>query len=119
MSETYVEYSHNNSGGRWWLTDADWKALEAAGWKVAWYKDQDRKFLRPDPDGRWLGALASEARKDDASSLKEAVAEWERVTGKSSTDAGCACCGQPHSFTFYVDGEWTASGPTAEYVASW
>ena len=32
----YVEYSSNNSGGSWWLKDEDWKALEAAGWKVVW-----------------------------------------------------------------------------------
>ena len=31
-----VEYSSNNSGGGWWLKDEDWKALEAAGWKVEW-----------------------------------------------------------------------------------
>jgi len=31
-----VEYSSNNSGGAWWLKDEDWKALEAAGWKVVW-----------------------------------------------------------------------------------
>ncbi len=33
---TRVEYSSNNSGGSWWLTDADWKALEDAGWTVVW-----------------------------------------------------------------------------------
>jgi hypothetical protein len=31
-----VEYRSNNSGGSWWLKDEDWKALEAAGWKVIW-----------------------------------------------------------------------------------
>lgn len=33
---SYVEYNSNNSGGSWWLTDADWKALEDDGWIVAW-----------------------------------------------------------------------------------
>lgn len=33
-----VEYSSNNSGGSWWLKDADWKALEDAGWVVEWGK---------------------------------------------------------------------------------
>lgn len=28
----YVEHYSNNSGGHWWLEDADWKNLEAAGW---------------------------------------------------------------------------------------
>lgn len=31
-----VEYSSNNSGGRWWLKDKDWLALEKAGWTVEW-----------------------------------------------------------------------------------
>lgn len=31
-----VEYSHNNSGGRWWLKDKHWAALEKAGWEVEW-----------------------------------------------------------------------------------
>ena len=31
-----IEYSSNNSGGSWWLTPADWRALEDAGWDVQW-----------------------------------------------------------------------------------
>lgn len=33
-----VEYSSNNSGGDWWLSDDDWKNLESAGWKVKWIR---------------------------------------------------------------------------------
>lgn len=70
-------------------------------------------------ESRWLGALAREAYREGLS-LRDAVAEWERVTGKDSTDAGCACCGQPHYFTAYDDnGKWVDSGPSAEYRASW
>ena len=29
-----IVYSSNNSGGSWWLSDEDWKKLEAAGWNV-------------------------------------------------------------------------------------
>lgn len=38
MEETtyIVEYDSNNSGGSWWLSDEDWKALEDAGWTVMW-----------------------------------------------------------------------------------
>ena len=38
MTETTyrVEYNSNNSGGNWWLSDDDWRKLEAAGWTVAW-----------------------------------------------------------------------------------
>lgn len=143
----YVEYDSNNSGGRWWLTDKDWFALEHAGWKVAWKRlgyrydensDYDRDedgtpklvpveqdngrfptFDRGDADGRWLGALATKAYRVGLS-LREAADEWEQVTGKSATEVGCACCGQPHSFTEYGDdGKSVASGPSISHEARW
>jgi len=137
---SYVEYSSNNSGGRWWLKDDDWRALEAAGWKVVWkthetvysdeggyvYDDDGTPKLQPqtgpfgpDKDGRWLGALATSAFRSGLS-LREAADEWERVTGKSATDAGCPCCGTPHNFTEYDDnGKYVSSGPESSYSASW
>jgi hypothetical protein len=117
--EGYVEYSSNNSGGHWWLTDDDWLALEKAGWEVKWVKD-DEYHQKYDTGDRFLGALATRAVKQNCNSLREAADEWERVTGKSATDAGCACCRQPHNFTFYdKDDNWVDSGPRAEYTASW
>ena len=48
----YVEYSSNNSGGSWWLTDENWKALEDAGWMVHWVylinKIEDKIYARDD-----------------------------------------------------------------------
>ena len=79
----YVEYNANNSGGSWWLSDGDWKALEAAGWKVKWY--------------RFLGSSAQRATRQGLS-LEEAIAEWKRVTGQDPEDEGCWCCGPPHNF---------------------
>ena len=79
-----VEYSSNNSGGYWWLKDEDWYALEKAGWEVKWKGE------------RWLGALASRAEKDFPS-LKEAIMEFEKVTGQQASDEGCNCCGPPHN----------------------
>ena len=100
-----IEYNAINSGGSWWLTDEDWHALEAAGWKVEW-----RKFL---------GSIATQATREGLS-LEDAVAEWEKVTGKCSTDAGCPCCGVPHSFTEYNDAnQYVRSGPKSSYSASW
>jgi hypothetical protein len=67
----------------------------------------------------FLGAIAIAATRHGLA-LHDAVEEWEKVTGKSSTDAGCPCCGQPHTFTEYDDaGKYIKSGPDAEYVASW
>lgn len=146
----YVEYNSNNSGGSWWLKDEHWKALEAAGWKVQWAslenlstedgKDYVREvdgtpklvplgqgnsrfgFLaREDADGeyRWLGALAKNAFRVGVP-MRDAAEEWERITGLYSTDAGCACCGQPHRFTEYDDaGKYVCSGPSASYEAHW
>lgn len=115
----YVQYTSNNSGGGWWLDDKDWKALAKAGWIVEWVSKD--KYLKKmlDADGRWLGCLAKRAKRKGLS-LREAASEWERITGKSATDAGCACCGQPHDFTEYdAKGQYVTSGPNAEYVASW
>lgn len=141
---SYVEYSSNNSGGDWWLSDEDWKALEAAGWKVAWatlenlYTDKgdyerdadgtpklvpmgegNSRYKSFAKDGRYLGALATKAWWVGATSLREAAADWERITKKSSTEAGCPCCGQPHRFTLYKDGKYAGSGPETTYSASW
>jgi hypothetical protein len=114
-----VEYGSNNSGGHWWLTDQNWLDLEAAGWKVAWRKDAKSKFFMADKDGRWLGALATGATREGLH-LRDAVVEWERVTGLSATDAGCPCCGPPHYFTEDDDdGKRVASGPETHYGASW
>ena len=80
-----ITYSSNNSGGSWWLSDEDWKNLEAAGWKVAWREP------------KYLDALATSASKDFPS-VEDAIREWEEVTGQYASDEGCECCGPPHSF---------------------
>lgn len=90
-----IKYSSNNSGGSWWLSDDDWKKLEAAGWSVEWKKE------------RWLGALAKSASKD-FDSVGAAIREFEEVTGQQASDEGCNCCGAPHSFSWeggYASGE--------------
>lgn len=143
---SYVEYNSNNSGGHWWLTDEDWYALVRAGWKVHWVKlgclcDEkgnllleadgtpklipveqlppdsfERKFFKGE---RWLGALAQKAYRAGLS-LRDAAEEWEKVTGESACDAGCPCCGRPHTFTEYDDnGYMVQSGPSVNYEASW
>lgn len=116
-----VEYRSNNSGGRWWLGDEDWEALEKAGWVVNWVKDKPEKDKWSDEKktGRFLGALAVSATRFGLP-LRDAVREWEDITGECSTDAGCACCGKPHDFTEYDDaGNYVASGPDDSYSVSW
>jgi hypothetical protein len=99
---SYVEYSSNNSGGSWWLTDKNWYDLEAAGWEVQWVKDQEDGIFHNKGEERWLGALATNAIRRDVS-LGVAKAEFEDVTGLSPYDEGCDCCGQPHYFSEHND----------------
>lgn len=102
-----VEYSSNNSGGRWWLKDKDWFALEKAGWTVEWRMDRKNKYASVDKDGRWLGALATGASLE-CTSIAEAIRSFEKVTGQNASDEGCNCCGPPHSFSAageYASGE--------------
>jgi hypothetical protein len=93
-----IEYSSNNSGGRWWLSDDNWKALEASGWKVAWCKDEkpikigEYTMKNADENGRWIGALAKKASKD-FENVGDAIREWEKITGLEASDEGCNCCG--------------------------
>lgn len=114
---TYVEYHSNNSGGGWWMKDEDWFALEKAGWVVRWSKTDDFQSKYVEPDGRYMGALAVYAIKQNTT-LAEAIAEFDRVTSCYSADLGCNCCGTPHSFTLYNDDGkyieyWSPSFPTS------
>lgn len=93
-----LEYDSNNSGGSWWLSDDDWLALEKAGWKINWFKDNTSGLFQS-PDGRFLGALATSAsvETDDP---QAALDQWKQITGEDPEDEGCNCCGPPHSFSF-------------------
>lgn len=104
-----IEYSSNNSGGKWWLSDEDWYALEKAGWEVAWVKD-NKSGLYGGKD-RFLGGLAMEASKEFETPA-DAMIEFEEITGQTVSDEGCNCCGAPHTFkwtnkdeTHYASGE--------------
>lgn len=96
-----VEYSSNNSGGSWWLTDEQWLALEAAGWKVKWCKDDKHH----NGAVRWLGALATSASLE-CETPGDAMRAFETITGLSVSDEGCGCCGAPHSFSWGEGESW-------------
>lgn len=106
MAAVMVTYTSHVSGGDWSLSDAGWRALEAAGWKVKWFATAKKSSQWPvqwppelDAEGRWMGALAAEASKI-FSSEEEGIAEWESLTGLDArTDApDCPCCDAPHEF---------------------
>lgn len=115
--DVLVEYDSNNSGGRWWLKDKDWEALEAEDWQVDWIVDPESNPGMPFIKGeRWLGALAHHARKRFGS-MRSGIKEWERITEKNATDIGCSCCGPPHNFrskneTTGEENYWSTSPPS-------
>lgn len=114
----YITYSSNNSGGNWWLKDEDWFNLEKAGWKIEWYPlttgyDKNGHVMidengLPDlfedscgvgiEDGRLVGALADSAYRFGLT-MRQAIKEWENITGKDADAKGCSCCGSPHNFS--------------------
>lgn len=115
-----VTYNSNNSGGSggsWWLSEDNWKALEANGWKLFSYGDfiydesgnykydenglPERKWKSPSPD--LFGAYATYGFKR-FDTPKEALEEFERLTKKDISEEGCNCCGPPHNFS-WDDGE--------------
>ncbi len=111
-----VEYSSNNSGGKWWLTDDNWRALEATGWAVAWHKDEPKE-QRFTPGDRELGALAHDASKQ-FETPGEAMRDFEKATGANVMDDGCDCCGPPHSFSWGEgkQSEWASGGDCGAYL---
>ena len=118
-----VEYTTNNSGGGWWLSDADWQALETSGWKIQWgrldwcskyrLKEENicpelgacpghgrvESFEQVGEKNRFLGAAAVSATLDNVRSIEEAKRSWENSIWRSSDDEGCECCGPPHYFS--------------------
>jgi hypothetical protein len=104
-----VKYNSNNSGGSWWLSPENWEALAEAGWNVHWCSPADNRPysaydepLKPCPKqegATWLGAVATSAAKE-FDNPKDAIPEFERVTGQDASDIGCNCCGPPHEFEY-------------------
>ena len=81
-------------------------------------KDGLPKLIPIEGEYRFLEALAKTAFRKLP--FKEAVKEWEKVTGENSLDAGCPCCGNPHNFTEYDDkGKIVEWGPDTDYVCNW
>ncbi len=105
-----LAYDSNNSGGDWWLKDADWKKLSEAGWNVHWGERRHDDLLSPCQSNgkRWLGAIACKAAKK-FDTARDGIEEWESITGQASSELGCNCCGPPHNF------EWVCNDGTTTY----
>lgn len=98
-----VTYSEVNSGGVYRLTEKNYADLEAAGWTPEFWSYGD-SLVRRDGFRR-----PYHMHKSDTT-MSEAIAEWERVTGQDSTELGCfSCCGPPHEFNDDEGHFWTTS----------
>lgn len=106
-----VEYTTNNSGGSYWLSRKDWEALQEAGWVVLdWDNTVYTESGNYKPDENGLPELKCPANLDNAhyayknfESIRDALKEFEALTGQDVTSEGCNCCGPPHSFTWGKD----------------
>lgn len=113
-----LKYDPNNSGGRWWLTEEDYVALEEYGWTVHWAHENGKapfggvsaniydydELLIPiqrNKDLRYLGSVAGTCAKR-FDTAEEGVREWEDITGQRAGEVGCNCCGRPHDFEFFT-----------------
>lgn len=104
--ETGVEVHFNNSGGRWWLNQADEVGLEKEGFRLS------------RPDGQWSRMLGDHINYAfiPCNSMQEGLDAFRRATQYTGRELGCfSCCGPPFSFTFYKNGEqqeyWSPSAP--------
>ena len=113
MKKLLIEYYSSNSGGRDWLNEEQWKKLEKAGWRLfgfdnVAYEGNDYKLDKdglPEKTGETDRYKYAFKRFDTP---KEALLEFEELTGEDTTAEGCNCCGPPHCFSWvggYVSGE--------------
>jgi hypothetical protein len=94
-----VNYYAHRQSGRWALRDADWEALEGAGWMVLWVRDREPEWANA--AGRHLGSLATGACKQ-FESVSEGLGEFESVTGQKP--GAIAPDGEPwHEFSYWDD----------------
>lgn len=92
-----VRYQLSNCDAAHAPAEAEWRALEAAGWTVDWQGHLPLPPLRqplsgPRAASKWFEGSARDARE-------RAVAEWEMITGRTADVwATCDCCPDPHDF---------------------
>lgn len=105
-----VEYSTNNSGGSFWLTEKEWKNLEDHGWKLFNHDDHIYESGNYKYDEHGLPMRKEPRAKDSIfkqyahyafkhfPSVEDAEREFEELTEQHVNDEGCECCGKPHYF---------------------
>lgn len=103
MKDYTIEYDTSNSGGSYWLSDADWQALAAAGWRVIWLRDATGRGPRACLENPLaITAFLTVAAPDEWKAREIARDRWEDIVGQDPNSDGCECCGRPHDF-FAID----------------
>jgi hypothetical protein len=98
MTAYLIEYVSNNPRGVYPLKEADWKALEAHGWKVEWIE----KPWFKGPLARKSTITVSAFNESMAIGVAELI--FDAATGITPGEhSSCGCCGDPHAF--YVVGD--------------
>jgi len=87
MKKYKVEYSHNNSGGRDWLTKDHWDKLLSLGWTISSGYESYIYSIEKTFEAKSASKAEDKARE-----------EWSEITGQYGDEEGCKCCGPPHSF---------------------
>lgn len=110
MKKYLIEYSLNNSGGRWWLENKDWDALKKSKWDIAGhgmfiYNNEGNHVMTAKglPKLKKINPEYYSYAFKRFNSIKEALCEFEKITGADITAEGCNCCGTPHSFFWNND----------------
>lgn len=97
-----VKFSENNSGGGWWLSADQYRALLTSG---EWGLCKDGMAYAEKDYARQGGSHYFDT--DDVpyflrhnvvgifDTYADGVASWERLTGENADTVGCECCGPP------------------------
>lgn len=99
----YFQFSENNSGGSWWLTSADYRALLQTGdWGL------ESSTLDAMDEGRFdLEFYLRHSLVGRFEDYFAAADSWQAGTGQSLDAEGCECCGPPFSlYETHLDGEF-------------
>lgn len=88
---------NNNSGGSFWIGPEDVKKLRDTGWYPR-PRTADSFVPFGDPDNYFGTRCTYEELHDlrvEKPTIREAIEEFEKITGQNFFALGCTCCGAP------------------------
>lgn len=91
--------NNNNSGGSFWIGRKECDALREAGWFTP-ERTEDSFVPFGSPDSYMGTGCTYEELHDlrvEKATMREAIEEFEHITGQDFFALGCTCCGAPFS----------------------